>query len=645
MRNRFTILAILAAFSTHAQITEGGMPPSFSPEFQPALAGRPATPIVIPSIDKDALLAEDSRMPETSRFAAPVAVDISMNNDGTWTTFPDGSKLWQCTLRSPGGLGLTLLFDRFVLAPGVKLYAYTSDRQHVLGAYTFNSCLPSGKFLIGILPGETACLECFIPANTTGETNLHIYRADVSYDKNAMASPEFDFGESLPCNVNINCPVGSDWQIEKKGVARILMVFQTGEAWCSGTLIANTSGTFEPYFLTAHHCQLLLPNPEFDLWRFDFDFESIDCNNPVMEPAPKSVLGSERIAYRTETDFMLLKINPIPQNYEVYFNGWNRDNTTSSLAPRTTMIHHPVGDIKKITVDTQAATIHPNTLNWGGIYGISPANSHWKTLPDIGIQQPGSSGSPLFDANKRIRGQLHGGSVSMLNQCLMTGVYYGRFNQSWDQGTTSATRLKDWLDPSNTNAVTQNGYARPVPAGFDISGFVNTHWGVPMPGIKVKLSDTGGSSFSVFTDTLGQFVFENVTSGHNYTVSPERDTNDLNGVTTFDLVLISKHILGIEALNSPWKMLAADVNKTNSVTTLDIVEARKVLLGINATFLSNTSWRFFPEFAMFANPNNPFLGALPPNNISINNLQSNYSGANFKGIKIGDTNNTAAPGQ
>ncbi len=644
MRNRLTLLAFLAAFSAHAQFSEGGMPPSFSPENLPALAGKTVIPVAVASVDKNALLAEDSKTPGQNRFAAPVTADISMENAGIWTTLPNGDRLWQCALRSPGGLGLTLLFDQFVLAPGVKIFAYSADQQRVLGAYTAQSCLPSGKFLIGIIPGETAHLECLVPAGAPANSKVHLYRVDVAFDKNNMNGAEFDFGQSLPCNVNINCTAGNNWQTEKKGIARILMVFQNGEGWCSGTLIANTTANYEPYFLTAHHCQLIGNSPEFDLWRFDFDYEGQGCSNPASEPIPKSVLGSQRIANRAETDFMLLKISPIPANYDVYFNGWDRDNTTTTLSPNTTMIHHPNGDIKKITIDNQAAVIHPIALNWGGIFGISPANSHWKTIPDVGIQQPGSSGAPLFDANKRIRGSLHGGSVSPTDQCVMTGVYYGRLNQSWDQGTSSTSRLKEWLDPSNTNVITQNGYERPIPAGFDISGTVKTHWGDPMPYTRVRLSDVGGSSYIVLTDTLGQYIFQNATAGHNYTITPERDTNDLNGVTTFDLVLISKHILGIESLNTPWKMIAADVNKSNSVTTSDIVEARKVLLGINPTFTNNTSWRFFPEFVVFADPNNPFNGVFPPNNISINNLQANYPGANFKGIKIGDTNGTAYPG-
>jgi hypothetical protein len=461
---------------------------------------------------------------------------------------------------------------------------------------------------------------------------------DVAYDKNSLSGAE-DFGDGLPCNVNVNCPTGANWQTEKKGIARILMVFSNGEGWCSGSLIANTSNTFEPFFLTAHHCQLIGSNPDFDLWRFDFDYESANCNNPVLEPIPRSVLGSERISFRAETDFMLLKINPIPLNYDVYFNGWNRDNNQTVIAPNTVYIHHPSGDIKKISVDTQQATIHPTTLNWGGVFGISPANSHWKTVTDIGVFQPGSSGSPLFDPNKRIMGQLHGGSTAIGDPCKVTGAYFGRFNQSWNQGNTPESRLREWLDAANTGAITQNGYARPVISGYDITGNVQTHWGTPMQGVRVDLSGAG-SSFT-FTDSLGNFRFSDVPAGGNYTIKPVHNINVLNGVTSFDLVLISKHNLGLEALDSPWKIIAADVNQSSSVTTFDIVEIRKLILGITTDFPANTSWRFFPAFATFSNPNNPFMGGLPPDNISITNLQAPYQNANFKGLKVGDTNNSA----
>jgi hypothetical protein len=594
-----------------------------APEFKGMLPLATTETILLPAVDKDALLAEDTRMQGLIRFAAPVTADVSPERQGKWQTMPDGSRLWQCRLQSPGALGLSIIFDQFILPEGVKFYAYSENKKQILGAYTQASCIPSNRFLIGILKGEIAQLECLVPAKVAEMPSIHINRVDVSYDKNAMNGAEFDFGESLPCNVNVNCPAGTLWQTEKKGIARILMVFPAGEGWCSGSLIANTSGSYEPYVLTAHHCQLLANNPEFDLWRFDYDFEASGCNNPAIEPIPKSVLGCQRISYRAETDFMLLKTNPIPPNYDVYFNGWNRDNSTTTLPANTCMIHHPNGDIKKISIDSQAAVIYGLQLNWGPIFGTSPANSHWRTLPDLGIQQPGSSGAPLFDSSKRIRGQLHGGGVNAMDPCILTSVFYGRFNQSWDQGTTSASRLKEWLDPNNTNAITQNGYARPIPSGFDISGQINTHWGAPMPGIKVVLSNDNGSTTAVLTDTSGRYLFENITGGFDYGITPERDTNDLNGLTTFDLVLISKHILSITALDSP----------------------RKVLLGINPAFNNNTSWRFLPAFTTFPDPANPFGSPLPPGVINILNLQADYPNANFKGIKIGDTNNSAAPGQ
>lgn len=637
MRNRLTLLALLIVWQSQAQISEGGLPPSFQPQWEAALAGKMPAAIALPEIDAAKELLDDSQNPGQNRFAAPVQTDISLKNAGEWHTLPNGDRVWICAVRSAGALGLTLIFDEFRLPQGARFYAYGANRQ-VLGAYTAQSCLPSGRFLIGVIPGETAYLELLEPASVAGQSKVATRRVDVAYDKNSLSGAE-DFGDGLPCNVNVNCPTGANWQTEKKGIARILMVFSNGEGWCSGSLIANTSNTFEPFFLTAHHCQLIGSNPDFDLWRFDFDYESANCNNPVLEPIPRSVLGSERISFRAETDFMLLKINPIPLNYDVYFNGWNRDNNQTVIAPNTVYIHHPSGDIKKISVDTQQATIHPTTLNWGGVFGISPANSHWKTVTDIGVFQPGSSGSPLFDPNKRIMGQLHGGSTAIGDPCKVTGAYFGRFNQSWNQGNTPESRLREWLDAANTGAITQNGYARPVISGYDITGNVQTHWGTPMQGVRVDLSGAG-SSFT-FTDSLGNFRFSDVPAGGNYTIKPVHNINVLNGVTSFDLVLISKHNLGLEALDSPWKIIAADVNQSSSVTTFDIVEIRKLILGITTDFPANTSWRFFPAFATFSNPNNPFMGGLPPDNISITNLQAPYQNANFKGLKVGDTNNSA----
>ena len=141
------------------------------------------------------------------------------------------------------------------------------------------------------------------------------------------------------------------------------------------------------------------------------------------------------------------------------------------------------------------------------------------------------------------------------------------------------------------------------------------------------------------TDNNGTYAF-NIALGSTVTVSPVKDDNPLNGVTTYDLVLISKHILGIQPLGSPYKMIAADANKSNSITTFDIVELRKLVLGINQELPNNTSWRFVDKAHVFANPANPFQNTIPET-ISFVDIMGNWMDQNFVGVKIGDVNNTA----
>jgi hypothetical protein len=105
--------------------------------------------------------------------------------------------------------------------------------------------------------------------------------------------------------------------------------------------------------------------------------------------------------------------------------------------------------------------------------------------------------------------------------------------------------------------------------------------------------------------------------------------------------LISKHILGITPLNSPYKIIAADANKSNSVTTFDLVEIRKLILFINTDFPNNTSWRFVDKDFSFANPANPFQSQFPEV-INLNNLTAAQLAADFVAVKIGDVNGSAA---
>ncbi len=175
-----------------------------------------------------------------------------------------------------------------------------------------------------------------------------------------------------------------------------------------------------------------------------------------------------------------------------------------------------------------------------------------------------------------------------------------------------------------------------------ISGQVRTHDGMPVNRARIILN---GDAKIIATecDETGNYAFSKVQSGKTYSIQGEIKENPLNGVSTYDLVLISKHILGLEALNNPYKMIAADANKSNTITTLDIVMLRRLILGVDTILSNNDSWRFIPQKHIFTEPDNPFANGGFPEAINLNLGYNSVdtSGHNFIGIKVGDINGSA----
>jgi len=172
----------------------------------------------------------------------------------------------------------------------------------------------------------------------------------------------------------------------------------------------------------------------------------------------------------------------------------------------------------------------------------------------------------------------------------------------------------------------------------NIAGTIATEGSAKLQGASITLS--GAASQTATTSANGGYSFVNLSKGGDFTVTPQLDKNHLNGVSTFDLVLIQKHILGIQALNSPYKLIAADVNNSKSISTLDMIQLRKLILNIDATFQNNTSWRFVDAAYVFAEPGNPWSANFPEV-VSVNNLTNNVT-ANFVAIKVGDVNASAS---
>ncbi|MBC7773802.1 MAG: T9SS type A sorting domain-containing protein [Phycisphaerae bacterium] len=176
-----------------------------------------------------------------------------------------------------------------------------------------------------------------------------------------------------------------------------------------------------------------------------------------------------------------------------------------------------------------------------------------------------------------------------------------------------------------------------------VEGTIRTEMGLPVNNISVSFTANDVGVFTN-TDTTGYFGFSDVPTGLTYSLKPYNNANWVNGVTTYDLVLISKHIIGTTPLNSPYKMLAADANHSGSITTFDIVQLRKIILGVLDSLPTNTSWRFVDTTFVFPDLQNPFVGPVPEE-IVFDPLISNQAGQNFIGLKVGDVNGSTNPAE
>lgn len=173
---------------------------------------------------------------------------------------------------------------------------------------------------------------------------------------------------------------------------------------------------------------------------------------------------------------------------------------------------------------------------------------------------------------------------------------------------------------------------------FPISGGIATETAEPLEGAEVAAN--GPSFSSTLTDNLGAYTLEDLNGGDDYSIAPAKDDDLTNGVTTYDVVLLTRYILGLDQLDSPYKIIAADVNHSGSVTTLDVVALQAAILGIADHFPNNTSWRFADANHSFSDPLNP-LGTGFPEILNFNNLADPVVNANFVAIKVGDLNGTA----
>jgi hypothetical protein len=430
----------LHPFSVNGQLNAGGIPAS-----RVYGADRSLIPVFdLPPPDLVKVAEEDSANPLPYRFAVNLPCSITMEESGNWQSMPDGSRICLLTIRSAGAKALSLLFDRFHIPAGGTLHVYSDEMKQLLGAYTSANNNPSGLFAVQLLRSDLLTLEYHQPLHSALLPEIRISGVAYAYR---------GFGGSGPCEVNVNCEEGQYYQEVKKGVVRIQVVKGKGSSWCSGSLINNTRNDGTPYVLSADHCYKGATPDDLNQWIFYFNYEASGCDNPPVPPQEIALTGATLKARAGDvtvggSDFLLLLLNDeIPDTFDVYLNGWSRINAPSSSGVG---IHHPEGDIKKISTYQHKVT----STSWtgGNIY------THWlvnwdETANGHGVTEFGSSGSALFDSTGMIIGSLTGGASACDTSSLTEPDYYGKLSYSWlSCGTDSTVQLQHWLDPDGTGA-------------------------------------------------------------------------------------------------------------------------------------------------------------------------------------------------
>ena len=431
---------------------------------------------LIAAPDLEALHLEDIERDKLGllyRIGVASTVNITPLTSGIWTTLPNGDSKWQLVVKSSGAEALSFLFETFKLYGESTLVITDLNGKLVHNPLTSDDVESHFRQHAALCFGDELLLTLIEPKYTQ---TSELFLDRVMYNYRSTGNPNFQkINESDACEINVNCsPVGDLWQDEKKGVARIYVVEGNSGGYCTGSLINNTSQDCKPYFLTALHCGVNATAANMTQWKFYFKYEAPSCTNPPTAGTLDDyfITGCLRIADSGDnggdsgSDFLLVKLGSSTNeaatittlksaNFSAYWNGWNANTaaTTGGVG-----IHHPAGDIKKISTFSGTSV----SAGWNGNGLLSHWRQSWTSNSNgHGVTEGGSSGSPLFNNSQGyIIGTLTGGSSSCNSPTSQD--YYGKMSYHWtSNGTTNAERLKPWLDPTNSGVLTLAGSANP----------------------------------------------------------------------------------------------------------------------------------------------------------------------------------------
>jgi len=435
----------VSSFEAVAQISEKGIPESFQ------LNQKSATIIPILKLDSVHVLRmieDDKKFRIDNRYGVVQSCDINIKDAGVKTEIQGKGTIWQYKIESKDAYSMGIFFKTYHLPPQAKVFIYDSSRARLRGAFTQKNNTSGQQLPIAEFPEKNMIIEYFEPVSPafSGELTL-----------GAVSQAYINFQSVADDRTGINCPEGDDWQVEKHAVCLMSFHDFKNSYFCTGTLINNVKDDETPYFLTANHCisSELMANTLVTY----FNYENSTCTSSDASFS-QTLSGATFKSGSSDSDFSLLLLNEYPPyEYNPFYAGWD----VTGLNPRSGVcMHHPEGGTKCIAVANNTAFSYPDKIEWYSedrvLISTTMPDTHWNVQFFEGRPEAGSSGGPLFDQNKRIVGQLHGGVNSVL--------LFGKISLSWNKNPSDNEQLAHWLDPYNTTKTLNGIWKLPPKTNF-----------------------------------------------------------------------------------------------------------------------------------------------------------------------------------
>jgi hypothetical protein len=437
MRKYALLVLLINSFLVFSQISEGGRP--YGLNYSQRLKSISNIPVFkLKEINKEELITQNTLNVLPFQYSVFEDSDIDVKS-GVNTKLPSGKgEIWQYVITAKDAASIQLTFKKFVIPEGARLFIYDEQVEHCVGAFTCKNMQKDGSFVLADFRDDSLVVEYYEPYNKAFEGQVIIGAVGQAF------VDIYQVQADATGYVGINCPEGKEWQNQKHSVCLISFKLGNSGYLCSGALINNVNFDGKPYFLTASHC--IGDSITAKTVVAYFNDEEIGCSSKVKDS--KTLTGASLLMTNYSSDNTLLMLSGVPPpDYQPFYAGWdiNTQQFTSTVC-----IHHPKGLPKKVAIDYSAPVSYNRVLTWNGT-SDSPPDSHWEVKFDNGKINFGSSGSPLFNANKRIIGQLHGTDGNRAN-------YYGMLNYSWNYSTADFKSIKSYLDPDNSGETEIDGF-------------------------------------------------------------------------------------------------------------------------------------------------------------------------------------------